>query len=77
MHTPKYLKTTLGLILIKIAFYSFYYGVLGCLERIGFNFGVSVFFVGLGEFIGHLSGSKYLFSLAFFIPNFPRKLVLA
>lgn len=48
------------LILIKMGFYSFYYGVLGCLERTGFNFGVSVFLMGLGEFTGHSSGSIFI-----------------
>lgn len=50
-----------------MGFYCFYYGLLGCLERTGFNFGISVFLVGFGEFFGHATGSitYFMFSLVY------------
>lgn len=67
--TPKYLKAVICLIFIKMAYYCFYFGVQGTLERTGFNFGISVFLFGLGEFTGYSTGSK-------FIPKLHRKTVL-
>lgn len=52
------LITTICLSLIKLAFYAFYYGAMGCLERTGFNFGASLFVLSVGEFLGYWSCEK-------------------
>jgi hypothetical protein len=46
--TTKYLKSFIYITFIKMSSFIFYYGVQGCLERIGFNLGVSIFIFGLG-----------------------------
>lgn len=40
--------------------YAFYYGIQGSLERIGFNFGISIFLLGLGEVTGYSIGGTSL-----------------
>jgi hypothetical protein len=42
------MRAMLCLVFIKMGYYNFYYGAQGCLERTGFNLGVSVFLLGLG-----------------------------
>lgn len=59
--TPKYLRAVLCLVFIKMAYYCFYYGVQGSLERTGFNFGISVFLLGLGEVTGYMTGSNFYY----------------
>ena len=58
--SPKYTKAVVCLIFIIMAYYCFYFGVQGCLERTGFNFGISVFLLGFGEFTGYMTGSKQI-----------------
>jgi hypothetical protein len=41
------LITCLCLMFPMISFYLFYYGMQGSMERTGFNFGLSMLFVGL------------------------------
>lgn len=55
------MKTILCLTFLKMGYYSFYYGVQGSLERTGFNFGISIFLLGLGEVTGYSLGSKFFF----------------
>ncbi len=59
--TPKYLRAVLCLVFVKMAYYCFYYGIQGSLERTGFNFGISIFLLGLGEVTGYLTGSNFSF----------------
>jgi hypothetical protein len=54
----------------------FYYGVQGCLERVGFNFGVSILIFGLGEVTGYIVGCKLYSILDKFVPYQNRKTVL-
>ena len=48
---------------IKFAFFSFYFGAVGSVERIGYNPGVTVFLIGLGEFIGYNSNHLFISKL--------------
>jgi hypothetical protein len=54
--TPRYLKSFIYVTFIKMSAFIFYYGVQGCLERVGFNFGVSILIFGLGEVTGYIVG---------------------
>lgn len=56
LKSTKYLKAIVCLGLVKMGYYSFYYGIQGSLERTGFNFGVSIFFLGFGEVTGYAIG---------------------
>lgn len=58
--SPKYLRSFIYITFIKMSAYVFYYGVQGCLERTGFNFGSSTFIFGLGEFTGFMAGCTLL-----------------
>jgi len=58
--SSKYFKAIVCLGLVKMGYYSFYYGIQGSLERTGFNFGVSIFFLGFGEVTGYAIGGILL-----------------
>ena len=58
--TSKYIRAVVCLVFLKMAYNSFYFGVQGCLERTGFNFGVSLFMLGFGQFTGFMSGSMII-----------------
>jgi len=44
----QYVKALFCLVFIRMAYFSFYYGAQSCLERTGFNFGISLFLAGFG-----------------------------
>ena len=52
-----YIRTVLCLALTQISYNIFYYGVQGSLERTGYNFGFSMFLIGVHEFLAYLSTS--------------------
>ena len=54
------IKTIICLIIIKFAFYIFYYGVMSSVERTGFNAGVSIFLIGSSELAGYNFNSGFI-----------------
>ena len=60
MSNSKYYKLIICITFAQIGFCAFYYGVLSSLEKIGHNFGINVFIIGLHEFIGYSIASKII-----------------